>query len=256
LLPAACDRPPAPKGQVLASVGGEAITKRDLQGELGEAARLGAREDGPALALDRLVERELLLRAARERELDLSPEYLLAIRRARADILIDMFNDQVASQVPAPSAGEIASFMAQRPWMFADRAFLIVDELVVRAAADDIRTLAGAASIEDAVAQLGARRISFSRSVTRLDTAQLTPDDATALQQGQGRRVVMLSGETPRLVAARSREPAVIQGAEAERVADAVIRRERLSRRLEAIVAKERANVQIRYREGFGPAAR
>ncbi|TGX53516.1 hypothetical protein E5A73_11820 [Sphingomonas gei] len=255
LLLAACDQEPSPKGQVLASVGGDAITKRDLQGELAAAARLGAQGDSPGPALDRLVERELLLRAARARELDLSPEYLAAIRRARADILIDMFNDQMASELPAPSAAEISNFIAGRPWMFAGRQFLTLDE-IVPSSVEGVRVVAGAATIDEAAGRLAARKLSFQRRSLRVDSAQLPATEASALL-GAGTAPVALAGGTPaRLAAVQAREPAAIVGEQANKVADAVIRRERLARRLEAVVAKERRETQIRYREGFGPAAR
>lgn len=255
-LLAACDQQMPPKGQVLAMVGDDALTKRDLQGELAAAARLGVRDDAPGPALDRLVERELLLRAARARELDLSPEYLAAIRRARADILIDMFNDQVEAQVPAPSAPEIASFIASRPWMFAGRQFLTVDEIVPEAGAEGVRAAEGAATIEEAAGRLAARKLAFRRRSMRVDSAQLPAADAAALLGAGSAPVALVGGAPARLAAVQAREPAAILGEQANKVADAVIRRERLARRLEAIVAKERRATQIRYREGFGPAAR
>ncbi|WP_404338522.1 hypothetical protein AB2M62_06180 [Sphingomonas sp. MMS12-HWE2-04] len=256
LLLAACDQQPAPKGQVLASVGGEAITKRDLQGELAAAAQLGARDDAPGAALDRLVERTLLLRAAHARELDLSPEYLAAIRRARGDILIDMLNDQVAAQVPAPSAPEIADYVATRPWMFAGRQVLTLDEIVPQGGADALRAIGQPATGDDAARALAARGLPFQRRSIRADSAQLPAADAAALLAAGTAPVALLQGSPPRFAAVQARAAVPITGEQALKVADAIIRRERLARRLEALVAKQRNAVQIRYREGFGPAAR
>lgn len=249
---AACDQQP-PKGQVLASVGGEAITKRDLQAELASAARLGARDDSSGPALDRLVERALLLRVARERELDLSPEYLAAIRRAREDILIDMLNDQVASQVPAPSAAEIRNYVETRPWMFAGRQLLTLDEIVPQGGADALRTVSAAASMEDAARLLGT---ALQRRSVRADSAQLPAADAAALLGAGAAPVALLQGSPPRLVLVRARQAAPILGGQADKIADAIIRRERLARRLESLVATQRKGAQVRYREGFGPASR
>jgi hypothetical protein len=224
---AACgDQLPA-TGQVLVSVGGEAITKRDLQGEYAAAAQLGVPGDTPGPALERLVQRTLLLRAARDAELDLTPEYLAAIRRARGDILIGMFNERIAAQLPPPSAAEVQAFIAARPWMFGAR------EIVTLAAAGKQPAPADG---------------------TQVDTAQLSAGEAKALL-ASGDRPVLLGGTTG-LVTAQAREPAPLVGAAAERVAAAIIRRERQAAQLEKIVARERHAVPIRYRQGFGPAIR
>lgn len=256
LLLSACDEKLPPKGQVLATVGGDAITKRDLQGELAAAARLRVEDDAPGAALDRLVERELLLRAARQRETDLTPEYLAAIRRARADILIDMFNDQVAAEVPAPSGAEISRFIAGRPWMFANRQFLTVDEIVPEGGPGEVRIAEGSVTIDEAAGRLTTGKIPFRRRTVRVDTAQLPAADAAALLGGGSVPVALLAGAPARLAMVQARAPAGITGEQANKVAEAVIRRQRLARRLEVVVAEARRDTQVRYREGFGPAAR
>ena len=111
LLLTGCNKVP-PTGQVIASVGGDDVTRRDLAAELqaGSAPwRSDAEMRGPVL--QQIVDRKLLNRIARRKGLDQTPDYLAFIRRAREQELARLLSDQIAQSVPPPSNSDIETYL-------------------------------------------------------------------------------------------------------------------------------------------------
>ena len=215
-----CQRP-VPTGQILATVGGEDITRRDLQDDHAET---GADE---RTLLETEVDRKLLARAARLNNAEDSPDYLSGLRRAREDLLIRAFAAQVAQSVPNFSRAAIEAYKIGHPWIFAERARLIVTPLV---------------------AETDRQTDVLSSSVRTIDSATLTPveadrwhHDGTILQSG---------GNKFRIV---NTEPKPLLGVEADRRAIEFMRGEIVRRRLEQIVVAGHEHGQVRYQAGFGP---
>ena len=115
--PMACaDHPPS--GQVLASVDGDDVTKRDLAVE----AALTRLLPGPA-TLQAIVDRKLLVRRAKRKRLDLTPDYLAAVRRFREATLATLAVQQAATALPPPGDAAVRAFAAAHDWQFARRRF-------------------------------------------------------------------------------------------------------------------------------------
>ena len=103
LLLTAC-RPTEPHGQVIAVVNGVEITLAELNAEA--SARnlaIGSDRAQRDLAIADLINRKLLVQAARERGLDQTPQFILAERRLREIFLAQQIvAERVADNVPAP----------------------------------------------------------------------------------------------------------------------------------------------------------
>lgn len=208
---AGCDDRP-PTGQVLASVGGDEITKRDLAVE----ATLTRLPPGPA-TLNAIVDRKLLLRRAKREHLDLTPDYLAAMRRFREATLATLAVQQAVGTLALPDDAAVRAFAHAHDWRFAGRRLVKVDDG-------------------------GMLRI--------LDTATFAHGDdgrrlATA---GIGTRV-MLEGRALRVVSSRpfGQTPADSLAAPRETLMEQ--RREQLVRHL---IEAERSSVRVRYQSGFG----
>ncbi|WP_232281022.1 hypothetical protein [Novosphingobium nitrogenifigens] len=135
LVLSGCGKEP-PKGQVVARVNGVEITQRDLLVELSSDPRF-RHLDGKkaqALALGALVDRKLLIGAARDALVDRSPDYIAARRRGDEILLVDHLGDRLLAEVPEPDPDKLRRAMAERPWMFASRRLLVVRRVVVPAA--------------------------------------------------------------------------------------------------------------------------
>lgn len=211
VVPAGCaDRPPT--DQVLASVDGDDVTKRDLAVE----AALTRLPPGP-VTLNAIVDRKLLVRRAKRGRLDLTPDYLAAVRRFREATLATLAVQEVAGTLPPPDDAAVRAFAAAQDWRFAGRRLV-------------------------EVADAGGRRI--------IDTATLGDDGAARrlLKAGVGSTVV-LGGGLVRVIASRSVDRSNVASLAAAREALVQQRREGVVRRL---VAAERATIRVRYQSGFG----
>jgi hypothetical protein len=249
---AACS-PGVPTGQVLAQVGDVAITRRDLAVEL-TASGFGADVD-PATrqaVLGKLVERALLVRQARERRIDRSPEYLAALRRERDLLQLSQLAKQAAGRQPRPR--DVEAFVVGRPWMFAQREIVTAEALLITRGAAP--TLDGEPSLDRAAGQLSAMRVPFQRRIVRIDTALLVPESARQLLAAKPDDVRQLQLDNrPALVRLISRTPAAIDGARALSVARAVMRQRNVNTVMAKLLGDERRRTPVTYQQGFGPGS-
>ncbi len=163
VVPAGCQRPGA-DAQVLARVNGAEISLRSLGAVDGPRSGEGLRE-----ALEKVIDRELLVQRALALGLDREPPVAAAIDAARRQILAQAYTDKLA----AASAGtrsvsreEIASFYAGNPALFAERRIYRLRELVVTAPPELLDVLraesARAASLDALADWLRSRDARFS----------------------------------------------------------------------------------------------
>ena len=129
----ACDRdaPKAPTGQVVASVGGREITRRELQTEMTglTAATPAIQKEQQKAALQRLVQRAILVNAAKEQGIDKDPAFALLAQRATDAVIVQMLERKVVASVPAPSDEEVAQYIQTNPDMFAQRRLFDVEQI-------------------------------------------------------------------------------------------------------------------------------
>lgn len=211
VVPAGCaDRPPT--DQVLASVDGDDVTKRDLAVE----AALTRLPPGP-VTLNAIVDRKLLVRRAKRDRLDLTPDYLAAVRRFREATLATLAVQEAAATLPPPDDAAVRAFAAAQDWRFAGRRLV-------------------------EVADAGGRR---------------TIDTATLGDGGEARRLLaagtgittMVGGRAVRIIDSRPVDQSPADTLAAAREALVRQQREDIVRRL---VKAERASVRVRYQSGFG----
>lgn len=188
---AACgDR--APSGQVLASVGGDDITKRDLAFE---AAVTGLPIGAATLAA--IVDRKVLAQHARDESLDRTPEYLSALRRFREATLAAMVARQLALDAPRPDDAALARYVAAHRWQFADRARVEVRQ------ADGTTRAIDTATLPDDAARLASAAPGDSLTIAgqRVTVLAHTPVAMTPQQRIDAARTAL----------ARERGPAAVQ---------------------------------------------
>ncbi|HWI86031.1 MAG TPA: SurA N-terminal domain-containing protein [Sphingomonas sp.] len=175
-LVAGCHRG-APEGQVAAKVNGDEVTLQELNTELqaanvpeGMDKKLAQRE-----ALQQIVDRKLLLEAAREKKIDKSPEFQSQKLRTDEILLAQAYARQQMSAVPVPNDSDIIKFMTDRPNAFAKREQLQLDQIRFRTPKDiqQIRKLQGDHSLDAVAAHLTSLGIKFERGPNALDTAQV-----------------------------------------------------------------------------------
>ena len=177
----ACDRdvPKAPTGQVVASVGGREITRRELQTEMTglTAATPAIQKEQQKAALQRLVQRAILVNAAKEQGIDKDPAFALLAQRATDAMMVQMLERKVVASVPAPSDEEVAQFIQTNPDMFAQRRLFDVEQIRMPLTSDPkiIKQLEPLKTMDAVAAFLTKQNISFQRGANVMDARGQDP---------------------------------------------------------------------------------
>lgn len=121
----------APQGQVVAQVGGDEITMRELNVEL-RGAQLRSPEElkrAEIAALDAIVNRKILAAAARKQGVGDSADFQLTRQRAEEILLAEALQSQMGQKVARPSREEAEKYVATHPEIFAARKLYVIDQI-------------------------------------------------------------------------------------------------------------------------------
>ena len=239
----ACDRAPA-DAQLIARVNGAEISAREIHPD-GSAS--------VAQAVEKVIDRELLVQKALEEGLERDPAVKDSIDNARRQVLAQAYLDRAASTASKPSAGEVRAFYAENPALFAERRIYRMRELVVSANAEMVDVLRAQAAHEtdlDAVAAwLKNRNVRFSTAAETQPAEQLplaflpqmarmkageiavfpTPTGATVIQVVSAEQAPLALGESQALI------EEFLAGRKRLEVAAAEVKRLRAAARIEYV---------------------
>src|SRR6266850_7251787 len=164
---AGCERVSADRAeaQLVARVNGVEISAREL------------RTGNVAQAVERIIDRELLVQKALEAGLEREPLVKDSIDNARRQVLAQAWLDHAAAAAAKPSREEIRAFYAENPALFAERRIYRLRSLIVSAPAEMIDVLraqaARAAELDAIAAWLKARNARFSAATETQPAEQL-----------------------------------------------------------------------------------
>jgi EpsD family peptidyl-prolyl cis-trans isomerase len=126
---AAADRPAA---QLAAKVNGTEISIHQLRaGGSGNVAQ----------ALEKVIDRELLVQKALADKLDRDPQVVQSIENARRQVLAQAYLDRSVSAAAGSSRDEVRAFYAENPALFAQRRVYRLRELTLSASAETVDLL-------------------------------------------------------------------------------------------------------------------
>jgi len=163
MLAAGCERArpiasEAPAGKLAARVNGVEISLQQ--------AALVTPGAAPAQALEKVIDRELLVQKALAAGLDRDPQVAQSIDQARRHLLAQAYLDRAAAAVPRSTPEEVRAFYAENPALFAERRIYRLRELAVSAPAELVDVLraeaAHAADLDAVAAWLQARGARFT----------------------------------------------------------------------------------------------
>jgi len=166
-----CERVSADRAetQLVARVNGVEISARQVR--TGGAPSL-------AQAVERIIERELLVQKALEAGLERDPLVKDSIDNARRQVLAQAYLDHAAGAAARPSREEVRAFYAENPALFAERRIYRVRELVVSANPEMTEWLraqaARSSDLDQLAAWLKARNARFS-AATETQPAEELP---------------------------------------------------------------------------------
>ena len=168
---AACDRA-TPDAQLVARVNGVEISARDLRMQSGSNGRATV-----AQAVEKVIDRELLVQKALEAGLEREPAVKDSIDNARRQVLAQAYLDRAASAATRPSRDEVRAFYAENPALFAERRIYRMRELVVSAPAELVDVLRSQATratdIDEIATWLKSRNARFSAASETQPAEQL-----------------------------------------------------------------------------------
>lgn len=249
VLLSACAKP-VPSGQVLARVDGVDVTRRDVEAELqvGETAGISSTS-----ALDRVVQRKLLIEAAQDAGIDRSSDYLSALTRTRDELLAKTYVRHLARDMPGFSAADIDAFVAQHPASFDARRILSVTEVDGPDMPEVHAALARTTDGQDIARSLAQKGVRVTISDRLLDTGDLPERTAQALLHAGAGWVILPEGGRLSALLVRSSEPAPRTGAAAAQAATGALRLDWLTRRVSDQIDRQRRHASITYQQGLGP---
>jgi peptidyl-prolyl cis-trans isomerase C len=169
----------APQGQVAATVNGDEITLQELNTEI-QSANVPDGADKKIVqqqALQRIVDRRLLIDAAKDKKIDKTADYQAQKRRQDDLLLAQLYARQQAAGMPVPTDADINKFIADHPTAFAERQQLVLDQIRFKPPANiqSLDALKADHSLNAVAARLTSMGIKFERSPAGLDTATIPP---------------------------------------------------------------------------------
>jgi len=246
-------------GQTVAVVNNDEITASDLNASLSGAGTAANSSDLRNAALQKLIDRKLLVQQARSDGLDKSPEYLNQLRRATDDLLINMLIARRLNTAQVPSADEINRFESGHPGMFANRETWTLQQIIFPIPKDKaVAAKVSAAKTLDEIAQtLTASGIQFTRATRKLDSAMFPQAAYEQISKaGPGEPFIAPGSDKAVANVITAREPNPLTGDQARSAALEMIRREQADKVAQDRINELRAKAKIEYQQGFEPPAK
>ena len=177
----------APTGQVVATVDGEEITFRELQMEMGS---LNVKDPKQRKALEQaalqaIVNRKVMAKAAEKDGLDKTPDYAMQKKKADDLLLAQTMQAKFASSVPPPTSDQAKQFVATHPEMFQDRKIFDLDQVQIQGpvSQDKLDGLKPIKTMEALETYLTSNNLVFRRGSAELDSLVLDPRLTQAITQ-------------------------------------------------------------------------
>lgn len=247
-----------PEGQVVASVNGEEITRRDLTTEFAAAGGQSVddlKQIQPAL-VQSVVNRKLLDQEAKRENLDKNPQFLALEQRGREVLLAQLLAQTWSQRVKPAGAAEAQAFEAANPLMFDRRQALLVNEIDTGSASMSDAQLAGLHSNDAVAAALGAAKKPFRRGDKALDTLALPKPLAEKLTGRIGAEPIAIrQGSVLAVIEVKQAKDTPIPPEQRLKVAQAALTRTQAQETTENQLKQLRDTADISYLPGFGPTA-
>lgn len=253
----------APEGQVAATVNGQEVTLQELNAEI-QASNVppnAPKQDAQKAALQHIIDRKLLVAAARDKKIDKSPEFQSMKLRADELLLAEAYAKQQLAAVPVPTDAEITKFMADHPNAFSNREQIQLDQLRFRPSTQEefnkaLAAIKGDHSLEAVAGHLSGMGIRFDRAQAGLDTAQIPTNLVKEINGLPAGEPFVLPGNgfvTVNAVTGHRSLPT--DPGQARQAAVGAWRNEKFTQLIGDQLKQMRASAKINYQNGFAPPA-
>jgi peptidyl-prolyl cis-trans isomerase C len=244
-----------PKGQVIAVVNGEEITIAELNEEARvRGLAIGADPVARQALLQELIDRKLLVQAARQEQLDRTPEHLLASRRASELALAQQLVAKRAGKVGRLTGEQLQQLVRENPHVFGARAMLSVHQVTFDVPqGSTLGSIQTADSLAALKAELTTRKIPFSESRDNWDTASLDRRWADRLLSTEPGSALLFMPSDRRMTVVQilAKEPKPVPGEQAELTALELLRNQRAQEVAARSLAAAREVSEVQIQPGF-----
>lgn len=169
-----------PSGQVAATVDGTEVTTTELNNELSgfTAPTPQIRKEAERAALDQILARKVLAKAATKAGIDKTPGFAQKEQRLHDELLVQSWQEAIAKTVPTPSREEVEKFMADHPEVYANHKVYDVEQIRTVKPADPavLKGLAPLNTMQDVASFLTQHNVDFRSGADRLDSLAIDPD--------------------------------------------------------------------------------
>lgn len=257
---AGCGGKKEPKGQVVAVVDGQEVTRTELRAEMAgvNVTDPKARKEIERAALQSIVNRKLLADAAREEKIDKLPAFTVQRDRTMDALLVQAYQAKLADAVPQPSREEAQKFMAANPHVFAERKLFQVDQIRMARPTDAgiLERFKPLKTMEEVEALLRAEGVDYRRGADRIDAVGSDPKIVAEVMRLPAGEVFVIPG--PQMIMINRIQSSTVlpfTGEPAVRYAQDLIRNQRrgeaVAKQFNRVVAQ--GGEKVRYGKGYEP---
>lgn len=251
----------APSGQVIAKVGSNEITHRELNAEMNgfTSNDPNATKTAQSRALGAIVNRKLLAQSAREAGIEKSPEFQLAVQRANELMLAQAYEQQLAAKAAKPSPQDVTQYIAAHPNTFAQRKIYTVDQILIPAGTSRqvLEAIKPLTSMDQIEALLLKNNVEYSRSPSTIDARNYPPGVADQIAKLPSDQPFVLPSQTSFSInRVTDVKTSPFNGPTAEDYAQQLIIRERAGKIIADKLAELRKKSGVQYQNGFAPGAK
>lgn len=249
-----------PTGQVAATVNGEEITTSDLRAELSgvqarDANQLKVLQQA---ALQQMITRVLLAQKAQELKLDKGAAYNLQLRRGKQQLLAQLYENKLASAIPAPTTQDAEAYVAAHPTMFAQRKTIVVDQIVAGPNSIPVDNWKPVKTMEEAKSLLDSQSVPYQEGVATIDTLTADPRFVAQLDQLPSGEIFVIPQNGGYLInRIITQQASPLEGEAATRVATELLHRQRVQTQVSKQLANLRKSAEdkIVYNDAYRPPA-
>jgi EpsD family peptidyl-prolyl cis-trans isomerase len=249
-----------PSGQVVATVDGEEITALELRQEMGNFSSRdpAVMKAAQQRALQQIIMRRVLVKKAKEQELNKTADYALQVRRGEENLLVQAFQRKIAAAVAVPSRSEAEAYVSANPSKFSGRRVLIVDQLVGGPSKITMAQFQAAKTLDDVKALFEANNVPYQTTVAALDTLATDSRLLTQIEKlPPGEVFVIPQGGSLLFNRISESRPAPFQGDAAIAYATNILRAQKAQQAVvsQMEVIRKGADKAITYNEAYKPPA-
>ena len=256
----ACGSKDKHAGQTLVRVNGQDITVLQLNNELQRVnVPLGKQEAASKELLESMINRQLLVDAAKLNKIDRTPEVMQDIERSKMQIIAQAYLNSITSKVDKPSNAEINNYYLTHPEFFSKRKEFVLTQLIIpnKSFSDELKLFIDSAKTpEDVEEWMQKHGVQYIRRRAIRSSTDLPPEIvAKLLDLVKGQLFIVREGDSRVLNEIADIKDSPITQMNAAPMIEKFLINKKIKELTEAELANLRSRAKIEYLNASAPVA-